>query len=366
VKYEGKPVTVTIDSPDKVELPPRVYRCRLVGMLFDSGKTFLLPAAMNGIRELKKHYDAHPGASMLVVGHADHRGDSEPNRKLSEERARAVVAFLKDDVGAWMTYFEGGKPGRKWGTLEDQYMLSVVAGFEGPLTGKLDDATRAALRDWPRRKLVESYMAQDQTTLPAGTTFQIHGCGEFHPEEQGDSEEAMRQNRRVEIFLFDKEIEPAPPATCPAPTGCTQHAEWVKKSVETIDFSEAPENAVEVEIGWPEEVVDRLEGAVLTLDGTGVAKQEKPLSSARREDGMAVVTFRWLDRGAEVTLKAKAGTNAVTLFTDQVVGDLGVTTRWEAELEDLLEEEREPSPSGGEPSASGKTPDDIEPVRRPT
>ena len=50
MKYEGKAVSIHIGSATRIELPPLIYRGRLVGMLFDSDKTFLLPAAILGFR----------------------------------------------------------------------------------------------------------------------------------------------------------------------------------------------------------------------------------------------------------------------------------------------------------------------------
>ena len=91
MKYTGKPISVSIGSPHHVELPPTVVRARLVGMLFDSDKTFLLPSAIRGIRELKQLYDRYPGSQVLVVGHADKKGDASYNRTLSEERARQIA-----------------------------------------------------------------------------------------------------------------------------------------------------------------------------------------------------------------------------------------------------------------------------------
>ena len=362
MKYEGKAVNVTIGSPTNVELPPTVYRGRLVGMLFDSDKTFLLPSAIRGIKELKQLYDRYPGSQVLVVGHADKKGDATYNRKLSEERAKIIAAYLQDDADAWMGAYDDGKPaGKKWGTLEDQYMLQTVAGFEGAATGKLDDATKTALKEWPRRKLVETYQAQDETTLPKGTVLQTHGCGESHPEADGDDEESLRQNRRVEVFLFQGPIEPAPQASCPS-GGCSEWKEWVGKSVETIDLAEAPENAVELFLGWPQHVADAVGDVTLILDGTNVARQTKPLAKARKEDGFAVISFRWLDRDAQITLEAKGPKGSVTLFRDQVVGDLAIACEWSGELEELLPEEKDAPEARGDGTVVGGIGDDLDPV----
>ena len=52
---------------------------RLTGMFFDLGKCFLLPSAMQGIREIKKRFDANPKVDLLVVGHTDTSGQDAYN-----------------------------------------------------------------------------------------------------------------------------------------------------------------------------------------------------------------------------------------------------------------------------------------------
>src|SRR5258705_10998055 len=116
-RYQGKhALKVSIGTPTTVELPPQVFRGRLVGMPFDIDKTFLLPGAMRGIRELKRYYDEHPETEVLVVGHTDSTGDPGYNVKLSRERARAMASFLRDQVDDWLANYQAGKPaGKPWG-----------------------------------------------------------------------------------------------------------------------------------------------------------------------------------------------------------------------------------------------------------
>jgi hypothetical protein len=321
-------------------------------MLFDFDKTFLLPSALTGIQELKRLYDQHPGAEVLIVGHADRRGRADYNRALSEERARAILAFLRDDVDAWLSYYQHKPAGRPWGKTEDDAMRRAVAP---------DDPASA----WPRRKLVTAYLAQDGTSLPNGTVVEIHGCGENHPEVDGDDEEAGRQNRRVEIFLFDGPIEPRPQATCPAPAGCSQYQQWVQQSIETIDFTEAAENAVELELAWLDTVAEQLDDAVLVLEGEEVVRQERRLSAARREDGYAVVAFHWLDRDARITVTARTAKRTLTLLRDQVVADLETAPTWEAELDELIDPSPAPDDGDTEPVVFASIPDDFPPAEQP-
>ena len=74
-------------------LPPIVVRVRLVDILFETDKTFVLPSAMPGIRRLKGIYDGHLGKTVLVSGHADRAGTAGHNLVLSvEESSRGVSA----------------------------------------------------------------------------------------------------------------------------------------------------------------------------------------------------------------------------------------------------------------------------------
>jgi outer membrane protein OmpA-like peptidoglycan-associated protein len=250
-------VSVSIGSPKTLSLPPRVFRGRLTGMLFDTDKAFLLPSAMGAIQELKFFYDDHPGLHVLVSGHADRAGSADYNRDLSVERAESIEAFLQDQVDKWMAWYGTGKPAAKrWGVREDQHMLSFLKDpsgkvyYEGPVHGRNDPATQLAvtkfrtdeglgeggLDDGTRKKLVEKYMATDDTTLPAGTPLRHHGCGEFHPAVATADGASEPENRRVEVFFFEGDVDPPPQARCPN-GGCPEYPKWLEEVTETIDVN---------------------------------------------------------------------------------------------------------------------------------
>ncbi len=268
IKYELGGIKATIDSPTSIAVTP-VKRVRLTGFLFETAKTFLLPSAMHGLRELVRFYQDEP--SVLVSGHADTVGAATYNRDLSVERAQSIAAFLKDDDSVWLAFYSPGKVSSLWGVREDQYMLSMV-GFPCAITGANDSATRKAYRgyqeskglspseqgDRPTREaLIKDYMDQDGTTLPPSATLQSHGCGEWYPAVASGDNRDEQANRRVEIFLFDGDIEPPPQAPCPQP-GCPEYPMWVKKSTDTVDFGD--------------------EAATLTV--TVVDKRGKPIADA--------------------------------------------------------------------------------------
>src|SRR4051794_31012374 len=254
-------VSVTIGQPAVVQIPARLFRLRLLGLHFDTDKTFLLPSAMKGIRRLKRIYDQHPGAQVLVNGHADRAADAPHNLRLSEERARSIAAFLQDQVDFWMEFYSPGRQGTKiWGTIEDQEMLSVLTDGAAPFySGPIDGSafrTRDAIARFQqadglaadgvaghdtRTALVTKYMQQDGTTLPAGAHLETHGCGEFHPADRQPGEPPPAdgvpdaRDRRVEIFFFDVKIDPPPEDQCPQ-GGCPEYPQWVGNTVQTIDL----------------------------------------------------------------------------------------------------------------------------------
>jgi hypothetical protein len=57
-----------------------------------------LKALVSSIRDWKAEY---PDGKIIVMGHADAVGEEQPNKKLSERRAKAVHAFLTKDASVW-------------------------------------------------------------------------------------------------------------------------------------------------------------------------------------------------------------------------------------------------------------------------
>jgi outer membrane protein OmpA-like peptidoglycan-associated protein len=257
-------VSAPVDARTTIEIPPQVYRGRLIGMFFDTSKSFLLPQAMQGIKGLADYFGRHPDAQLLVVGHTDATGSDDYNVRLSIERAQAVGAYLKDDVDAWTAWFEDDKADEKrWGILEIQQMLSVLPDGQDdkfysvdPPAGRKDATTRDAVSSFQawsnqtsgtslaldgdpgpatRPEIVRAYMAIEGTSVPGSTVLKTHGCGPFHPQDPTPDGVADPENRRVEVFVFDDAIDP-PPQQCQSP-GCSQYAQWLERVIQTIDFT---------------------------------------------------------------------------------------------------------------------------------
>ena len=243
----------------KIALVRNVVRVRLIGMHFDSGKCFLLPSAMKGIKKVVELYREHPNANLLVVGHTDRQfhgtGDGDAyNLQLSLERADAIAAYLTDDVDAWYKWYQATS-GKQWGLTEDEYMLSALPEGGEPYYPAAGKPLWKALHDYQdgkglertenpdkktRQVLIKEYMALDGTTLPAGDKATTHGCGCNFPENTSEGDEADAENRRVEVFVFDGPIVPAPAGEYSS-ADSPEYGAWKSQVTETIDFStEAP------------------------------------------------------------------------------------------------------------------------------
>jgi outer membrane protein OmpA-like peptidoglycan-associated protein len=292
-------------------------RARLTGLHFDSDRTFLLPAAIPHLRQVVSLQAARLGSQVLVVGHADKQNRSASaarNRLLSENRAKAIAAFLLNHIEDWFDWYGAGRDAyQRWGVREDQLML-VALPEEGPpfYTGAVDGdpgpKTQEALRGFQRSKsldadgkagpqtrraLIESYMALSGTSLPETVPVATHGCGDTHPEV--DAPGAEIRNRRVDIYLFSGDPKPPPQTPCPD-GGCAEHAQWVQDSGAPVDIEHALGSA-------SVRVIDELEHAVpgVSVHLTG------PSPADGKSDGDGRALFPVLVRGEYTILARKEG-----------------------------------------------------------
>jgi hypothetical protein len=252
IDYVTGGVKLTIGKPAVVKVPPNNSVARMTGLLFETDKAFLLPHAIKGVRRLRQIYDEHPKLAVLVNGHTDRAGDADWNLGLSDERAKAIAAYLTNQVEPWFAFYgEGVHFKKKWGVREDQHMLLALKLFAGPVSGTKTDEFIAAVKAFQgdasldpdgkagpntRKALIKRYMEQDGTTLPAGVVPLTHGCGEFHNEVPTDDGVAEEKNRRVEVYFFEGEVKPAPVAKCPGPNGCREHEKWKAAATKIVDL----------------------------------------------------------------------------------------------------------------------------------
>ncbi|MEX1361583.1 MAG: carboxypeptidase regulatory-like domain-containing protein [Nannocystaceae bacterium] len=307
------------ETPHTVVLQPRVSRARLVGGLFDTNKTFLLPAALHQVQSIRALYEQHPGAELLLVGHTDTSGEVSYNETLSVERAESMKAYLTDDVDAWLDWYDSGTPSSKrWGELEDRMMLEAVLFRRGQLPaarpvetfqqgeGLVDDGI---IGPNTRRALVTAYMGIDGTTLPEGIEPITHGCGEaFSLAEDGvaldyaprDGEDDPA-DRRVELFFFDPPLPvlPPPPGSSSG-SGSAEYPEWRLRAQQTRDFVVRKAKAIAVKV-TDADTDEPLAGAQVTLTRTipqGVDAKPTGGGPAKPTDSFGVAVFDDIDDGS--------------------------------------------------------------------
>jgi OmpA family/Putative peptidoglycan binding domain len=234
----------------------RAARVRIVGMLFDLNKAFILPGARESFQSLAKQISEHSQGEILLVGHTDTSGDEAANETLSLERAQMAKAYLTEDVAAWEPFFSEAKPKhQRWGTLEIQHMLASVpepgpVHYDGKPNGLSDTKHDKAVRDFQTSKglvvdgiagpktqtaLIKAYMSLVGITLSNGDDIVIHGCDENFPVDQTGDSVRSPENRRVELFLFDGPITPKPASTI-SKSGSTDYLKWLEQVQETADL----------------------------------------------------------------------------------------------------------------------------------
>jgi outer membrane protein OmpA-like peptidoglycan-associated protein len=69
-------------------------RMALGGLLFDTGSATLRPESTPTLQDLARTMERHGDLRVRIEGHTDSTGDAEANRRLSEQRAQSVRAYL--------------------------------------------------------------------------------------------------------------------------------------------------------------------------------------------------------------------------------------------------------------------------------
>lgn len=243
-----------LDVPEPPEVSNQVRRVRMVGMVFDADKGFVLPQALPGIRKIVAMNKAYPAAKMLVVGHAE-SDEIHAGIDLARHRAEMLTAYLVGKHEPWLACFGPSQvAASRWGTREIQLMLSALDSggkpfFEGCASGITDDKTIAAVKAFQKSKglkedgivgpktreaLVKAYLEIEDTTVTHDDIPLPHGC-EGHPDGTIADAGLVEDDRRVEVFFFEKKIKPRPPKGV-SHEGDAEYTEWTSKLVETQDF----------------------------------------------------------------------------------------------------------------------------------
>jgi hypothetical protein len=239
---------------------PTVQRVRLVGLLFNTNKCFLLPQGLPGIKKIIETHQKCTGTQVLIVGHADSNEDLA-GCDMALDRADILSAYLSNKPDVWLSWFSTKKETKvRWGTREVQLMLSSLPDgqepfYKGSAPGVTDSTTVKAIKDFQkysnekfrtklvtdgiagpetRNALVKAYMDIEDTTLSDDIVPVTHGC-EGHFDDVVTKEGVPPDDRRLEVFFFKKEISPAPEENTSS-EGTSHYYEWTKKVKATFDF----------------------------------------------------------------------------------------------------------------------------------
>lgn len=223
---------------------------RVDDIRFEFGSSFVRPDERDELQDLHALRQIHPGAPLSIFGHADPVGEDDVNKKLNGRRAQSLYGMLVRNTDLWEDLYSNPTSTDKWDIDEIQIMLAALGYYHGPINGKKDDDTEAAVKNFQgdqgletdgvagkktRAKLFQAYMdgicvdregnpykldpAQDFLAQGAdkGGKGDYQGCSEFNPrvlfsqeEEQEYKKEENKTkrnsenapNRRVVAFLF--------------------------------------------------------------------------------------------------------------------------------------------------------------------
>lgn len=271
-------VETTVDNPVTLSVQPLVIVVRMLGELFDTDKCFLLPKALGNVKDVVKLHEEYGVCEVLITGHTDTSGQPDYNLDLSLERANAMSAYLTNYADAWLEWYgEDKKQSKRWGTIEDSYMIETLLTDSQSAAANSDSSAGTAensddiypptvlgYQQWhnaeakrlpgyealdedgkigpiTRKQLILDYMHREDTTVPAGTPIHVHGCGEYFPlDSSGENLDANpadgqheQEDRRVEVFLFPREVGVLPPVPgAKAKKGEKEYPEWRYRAVE--------------------------------------------------------------------------------------------------------------------------------------
>src|SRR5213075_2033543 len=115
---EPPPSSDTPPSTDPIPVPPEPeppkpppeatpsLLATLQGIHFEFDKALPLASVIDTCRDVATRAAAEPERPIVIVGHTDNKGTKDYNLKLSNERARTISAFLRDDVEEWMKFYD--------------------------------------------------------------------------------------------------------------------------------------------------------------------------------------------------------------------------------------------------------------------
>ena len=320
-------VAVPLDESTTIIVVPAVAQMTLNGRAFDSGRTFLLPRAVNALNAVFAFATRMQAKHAVVVGHVD---AVDPDAAaLSQTRAELAAGWLAGEPDVWLEqYGDGIAEARRWGAREDRHMLALalggasspaseeggsgdpqvrafqaiagikVDGIAGPVTrGKLIEkyfalsrqaqlndtkpppngitlletkiAAHAAAAHFTLQQVVAAKKSVDQSSEGDGQkTTNSDGTSSgssAQSDADADAAEANEPSARIDFMFFFPDSGPEP---APGAANGPEFLEWVKQTElqRTVTVDASGGNSLFLEL-WDKKFATRHKGAKYTLTG---------------------------------------------------------------------------------------------------
>lgn len=214
-----------------IENPQQFKCCQGIPYItFESKKSFVSPNAEKSIKKLKDKLQEYPKGSfkIMLFGHSDLVRTEEENKDLTQRRGKSLYNLLLKKPDYWVDLYKEGKEEKNedWGIRSIQRILNYLnTSVKLDLNDFLDKNTKEELKnsfsitadkklsDGDIKKIFKKYME----TITSGIELaeedfmeeKFAGCGSLNPLYEVEISE--QENRRVTIFIFDKENLPKIP-----------------------------------------------------------------------------------------------------------------------------------------------------------
>lgn len=90
---------ITVNADVIKEKLAKDGKIALYGIFFDTGKSIIKPESAKELSIIDEFLKANPAVKLYVTGHTDDTGNFESNKRLSEERAAAIVNYMTTTHG---------------------------------------------------------------------------------------------------------------------------------------------------------------------------------------------------------------------------------------------------------------------------
>jgi OmpA family/Putative peptidoglycan binding domain len=198
-------------NKNTIRLPIMPVACwKVEEICFDFDRAFVKKGAKDAFQRFADLRKKHPNAPISIFGHADPVSNDRYNKKLSENRAKAVYGVLTRKAETWQQICDD-----KEDVKYLQNKLTSIGHDPGPIDGIIGRKTKAAITSY-MNELCGDFKLKNSDFLGEGKCA-YQGCSEFNPlrmfskkmneafknkDRKAERDLENEPNRRVIAFLF--------------------------------------------------------------------------------------------------------------------------------------------------------------------